>query len=254
MNGLSPVRVRVVLGGRNPVLDRELFGELSRIAQRLLQRESPAVRIEVENDFYSAAALTAFITAGMMAFFVFTLCHTHLGSFWVRDWERGNVFTLLASPAPRLALVLGRLLAGGLLVLLCVGLGLWLCRPLVRWPWPPRAAPWIGLILLQMFTGGGFFFALAALCRNYRFYVNISSFLTVVLMFISGAINPVEIMPDYQRMAAHLTPTFYAVRSMRAVMLGHEPLLALDLWMLAAWGAATHLLGYGALLRTTMRK
>ena len=254
VNGLDPVRLRVVLGGRNPVLDRELFGELSRIAQRLIQRETPALRIAVENDVYSATALTAFITAGMMAFFVFTLCHTHVGSFWVRDWERGTIFTLLASPASRLGLVLGRLLAGSLLILLCLGLGLLCCQPLVGWPWPPRLLPWAGVVLLQMFMGCGFFFALAALCRNYRFYINICSFLTVVLMFISGAINPVEIMPDYQRIAAHLTPTFHAVRSMRAVMLGTTPLLPFDLWMLAAWGTATHLLGYLALVRTTIRK
>lgn len=254
VNGLDPVRIRVTLGGRNPILDRELFGELSRIAQRLIQRETPALRIEVENDLYSAAALTAFITAGMVAFFVFTLCHTHVGSFWVRDWERGTIHTLLATPSPRLNFLAGRLLAGGLLILLCLILGLALCRPLVNWPWPPRFAPWAGLILLQLFMGCGFFFALAALCRNYRFYINICSFLTVVLMFISGAINPVEIMPDYQRLLAHLTPTFYAVRSMRAVMLGREPLLALDLWMLAGWGLAGHLIGYFALVRTTIKK
>jgi len=122
------------------------------------------------------------------------------------------------------------------------------------WPWPPRVGPWLGVIAVQMFAAGGLFFLLAALCRRYRFYVNVCSFMIIALMFVSGAVSPVEIMPDWQRTLAVWSPAFYAVRSMRAVMLGTEPVRAMDLVVVGSWGVVTHILGYVRLVRATIRE
>lgn len=254
VRGMNPICFSVILAGRNPLLDRELSGQLLRIAGRVSRREFPDMDIRLENDRYGAETMTAFMTAGMIAFFILSLTHTNNGTFWVRDWEQGSIFTFLVTPASRWTLVLGRTLAASILVLSILALSMAVCRQVVPWPWPERTGPWAAVILLQTFMGNGLFTAIASMCKRYRFYVNVSSFLVIILMFISGTVSPIEIMPPWQRVLAHMTPTFYAVRSMRAVMLGLEPLLSADLWILAAWGVATHLIGYFRLASSTIKE
>jgi hypothetical protein len=57
-------------------------------------------------------------------------------------------------------------------------------------------------------------------------------------------VKPLEVMAPWERVVAHVTPAFYAVRMMRAAMLGVTPVLVTDILTLLALGSACFALGY----------
>ena len=236
--------IRLYFSGRNLVLDRELSGRLLRALGRAMESETSDLPFTIQPPEQSPVAITTFMTASLLSFLIFTLAHTNAGTFWVRDWEQQHLNAYLSTPAHPLALVMGRILSGMILTLGFTAAAILVCRPLVYWNLPNRLGTWFLVALVEAFLANGIFFAIAAACRRYRFYVNVSSFAVILLMFISGAVTPVEVMAPWERTLAHLTPAFYAVRSMRAVMLGLEPLRGLDIVAMLAWGFACCAIGY----------
>lgn len=240
----TPTVLSLYLSGRNLLLDQELSSRLLRAIARVIETESPSLRLYVHPPTHGPEAITTFMTASLLTFLIMTLSHTTSGSFWVRDWEQGHLNAFLITPAPCLALIAGRSLAGMALTGGFLAAAVVVCRWLVYWSLPANLLPWIGVLMLQVFMANSLFFAIASLCKRYRFYVNVSSFLVIVLMFVSGSVTPVEVMAPWERTLAGFTPTFYAVRSMRAVMLGLEPLRGLDILAMTGWGLAGCAIGY----------
>ena len=245
----TPTRLSLYLAGRNLILDQELSSRLLQAIARAVEAESPSLRLEVYPPSRTPEAITTFMTASLLSFLILTLAHTNSGSFWVRDWEQMHLNTFLMTPAHRLALVVGRISAGMVLTAGLVGMAIAICRWFVFWSLPDQWLPWVGVMTLQIFMANSFFFAIASACRRYRFYVNVSSFLVIVLMFVSGSVTPVEVMAPWERTLALFTPTFYAVRSMRAVMLGLDPVRFVDMIAMVGWGIACCAIGYHQLGR-----
>jgi ABC-2 type transport system permease protein len=138
-------------------------------------------------------------------------------------WERdlGIVHKLLASPTPRAALVLGKALSAGLRGLSQAVIIYALALVLrVAMNWSPLAL--LGVVVVVV-LGSAFFSTLslliAVVVKTRERFMGIGQVLTMPLFFASNAIYPLEIMPRWLQIAAHLNPLTYEVDALRALML-----------------------------------
>jgi ABC-2 type transport system permease protein len=138
-------------------------------------------------------------------------------------WERdaGMLHKMLASPASRGALVLGKALSAGVRsftqafmiygLALCLGVHLKL-----------SALPMLGVIL-ALLLGAAVFSTLsliaACLVKTRERFMGIGQFLTMPLFFASNAIYPIALMPYWLQWLAMLNPLSYEVDVVRALML-----------------------------------
>ncbi|NLF38415.1 ABC transporter permease [bacterium] len=230
--GVTPISLALMLPGRNPLIDREVERILLGVATRVTHRMPRAGRIIMLAPRRPPADVTAFMTASLIPFLIMTLATINCGMHWLRDWESGTIHALKALPFHRPALLVARTLGGGVLALVILAAALAVCRAIIPWPLPERLAPWFAVIAVQTLFSLGFFTAIAAFTRKYLLYVDASMLLVVLMMFSSATIKPIEAMAGWERVVAHLTPAFYAVRAMRAAMLGSSPVLAGDMAVL----------------------
>lgn len=137
-------------------------------------------------------------------------------------WERdlGIIHKLLVSPAPRVALVFGKALSGGVRGLsqgVAVYLLAWFLG--VRINWHPLALMGVGAAtLLGAATFATFSLIIACIVRTRERFMGIGQVLTMPLFFASNAVYPLTIMPNWLKVAAHLNPLTYEVDAMRALM------------------------------------
>jgi len=139
-------------------------------------------------------------------------------------WERdvGQLQRLLATPLPRVAIVLGkaagacvRALAQALLllaVLAAAGIG-------VRW----NALGIAGTLAMLMLGTAAFAcmsMLLAAAVKERERFMGIGQLVTMPLFFASSALYPLAIMPAWLRVVARANPLTYEVQGLRQMLLG----------------------------------
>jgi len=161
-----------------------------------------------------------FMAPGVLAQGVlFTAIFFGIAVIWERDL--GIVHKLLASPAPRAALVLGKATAAGLrglpqaliIYLLAALLG-------VRLNAHPLAVLGVaGFVLLGSAVFSTFSLVVACLVKTRERFMGIGQLLTMPLFFASNAIYPLELMPGWLRVVARVNPLSYLVDGLRATML-----------------------------------
>jgi len=248
----APNGVHLIFSGKNPLVDRELAAVLLRVAAHVTTDATQRAGITMENNRYTPRVMTTFMTAGLLPFLILALASVNLGLFWLCDYERGTLYTLLSTPVSRGVLIAGRTAGGLVAMLVTFSVTLVICRQFVHWEMGGHPLVWCAIMLLQMLTMCGCFFTLAMVCRRFALYTDVGLILALVLAFLSGAFTPVQTMPGWARVFAALTPTLYAVRLTRAVMLGAEPILVRDLSALALWAIAGFAFGYWRLTVATV--
>lgn len=163
----------------------------------------------------------AYLAPGVMAqAALFVAIFFGLGVIWERDV--GQLQRLLATPLPRLGIVLGkatgaavRALAQAIVLLAVVaiaGVG-------IRW----RALDVAGAIVLLLLATAAFAclsMILAALVRTRERFMGIGQLVVMPLFFASSALYPIAIMPVWLRYVAHANPLSYEVSGMREQLLG----------------------------------
>jgi ABC-2 type transport system permease protein len=165
-------------------------------------------------------------------------------------WERdlGVTHKFLASPTPRVALVLGKALSAGaralpqafIIYVLALALG-------VQMQWDPLDL--LGVVAAVV-LGAAFFSTfsviIASLLRTRDRVMGIGQVLTMPLFFASNAIYPIAIMPAWLQAIALVNPLTYLVDALRTMMIqGGESVfgLGLDFGVLIAITTAFILLG-----------
>jgi ABC-2 type transport system permease protein len=184
----------------------------------------------------------AYLAPGVMAqAALFVAIFFGLGVIWERDV--GQLQRLLATPLPRLAIVLGKATGAGvraltqgtvlLIVIAVAGVA-------IHWSVPNIAG---ALVLLLLGTGG---FAclsmiLASLVRTRERFMGIGQLVVMPLFFASSALYPIAIMPGWLQVVAHANPLSYEVHGMRDLLLGISTggMLWLDFVVVAAFLAVT---------------
>jgi ABC-2 type transport system permease protein len=163
----------------------------------------------------------AYLAPGVMAqASLFIAIFFGLAVIWERDV--GQLQRLLATPIPRLAIVLGK--ASGaciraltqalvlLAVLAITGIG-------IHW----NALHIVGALVLLLLATGAFAclsMILASLVRTRERFMGIGQLVMMPLFFASSALYPLSIMPRWLRIVAHVNPLTYEVHGMRQLMLG----------------------------------
>jgi ABC-2 type transport system permease protein len=163
---------------------------------------------------------TSFMTPGILAQGVlFISIFYGISIIWERDL--GILHKFLATPTPRVSLVLGKGLAAGLrglsqalliyILALVLGVGL-------------RFAPLNLLGVFVVVTLGAVCFAtfsliIACLVKTRERFMGIGQVLTMPLFFASNAIYPISLMPGWLRALARGNPLTYEVDALRALML-----------------------------------
>jgi ABC-2 type transport system permease protein len=161
-----------------------------------------------------------FLAPGILAQSVlFIAIFSGIAIIWERDL--GIIHKFLASPTPRLALVLGKALASGvrglaqaiIIYVLALLLG-------VQMNWNPLDL--LGVIVMVIMGAAcfsTFSLIIACLVRTRERFMGIGQVLTMPLFFASNAIYPVAIMPTWLQIIARCNPLSYEVDSLRAMML-----------------------------------
>ncbi len=137
-------------------------------------------------------------------------------------WERdlGVVHKLIVSPAPRVSLVLGKAIAGGLRALAQAFL-VYVAAALIgiHLRLDPIS---VGGVALTIVLGAALFatFSLdiACLVRSRERFMGIGQLLTMPLFFASSAVYPVSLMPDWLKIVASVNPLTYMVDALRVLM------------------------------------
>jgi ABC-2 type transport system permease protein len=163
----------------------------------------------------------AYLAPGVMAQgALFIAIFFGLAVIWERDV--GQLQRLLATPIPRLAIVLGKSAGAGiraltqafvlLTVLAVAGIG-------IHW----NAVHIAGALLLLVLATGGFAclsMILASLVRTRERFMGIGQLVMMPLFFASSALYPLSIMPRWLRILARVNPLTYEVHGMRQLLIG----------------------------------
>lgn len=163
----------------------------------------------------------AYLAPGIMAqAALFIAIFFGLAVIWERDV--GQLQRLLATPLPRLAIVLGKATGAGvraltqavvlLVVLAITGIS-------IRW----SVLGVVGALALVVLATGAFAclsMILASLVRTRERFMGIGQMVMMPLFFASNALYPLSIMPRWLRVLAHGNPLTYEVHGTRQLLLG----------------------------------
>ncbi|MCC6680106.1 MAG: ABC transporter permease [Phycisphaeraceae bacterium] len=180
----------------------------------------------------SAAGSTAqvgylqyFFPGAVVMILLFTAIFSVIGV--IEDRREGFLQGVLASPAPRWAIVMGKLLGGATLA---TGQGLILVAlwPLIG-PWRGMAA--LGEVMIAMFIAAlgltGLALALAWPMRSTAGFHSVMNLLLLPMWFLSGAVFPAASTPKWMAALMYVNPLTYANAWISAALIGpHSPAAA----------------------------
>ena len=163
----------------------------------------------------------AYLAPGVMAqAALFVAIFFGLGVIWERDV--GQLQRLLATPLPRLGIVLGKATGATIralvqaVVLLAV---IAVTGISIRW----SVQGVVGAVTLLLLGTAGFAclsMILASLVKTRERFMGIGQLVVMPLFFASSALYPLAIMPAWLRVLAHANPLSYEVHGMRDLLLG----------------------------------
>lgn len=160
-----------------------------------------------------------FMTPGILAQSVlFIAIFYGIAVIWERDL--GIVHKLLASPAPRSALVLGKALSAGesallqsaIIYALAFVLGVKLNGNILA------LVGVLGVVILGSALFATFSLIIACLVKTRERFMGIGQLLTMPLFFASNAIYPISIMPTWLQVISQINPLTYEVDALRGLM------------------------------------
>ena len=142
-------------------------------------------------------------------------------------WERdlGVLHKYLVSPASRGALVTGKALAGGLRSLVQAAMVYVFALVIgVHLRLDPLSLIGVGLVVvIGSAAFATFSLVIACLVRTRERFMGIGQILTMPLFFASSAIYPIDNMPDWLKVVAHVNPLTYQVDALRELMVQGAP-------------------------------
>jgi ABC-2 type transport system permease protein len=163
----------------------------------------------------------AYLAPGVMAqAALFVAIFFGLGVIWERDV--GQLQRLLATPLPRLGIVLGkatgaaiRALAQAVVLLVVIAIS----RISIHWSVQGVVGA-VALLLLGTAAFACLSMILASLVKTRERFMGIGQLVVMPLFFASSALYPLAIMPAWLRVVAHANPLSYEVSGMRDLLLG----------------------------------
>jgi ABC-2 type transport system permease protein len=178
------------------------------------------VLAHVHGIYTGEVGYLAFITPGILAQSVlFSAIFYGIAVIWERDL--GVVHKLLVSPARRSSLVFGKALSAGfrglvqaaVIYLIAFFMHITLRRE------PHAVLGVLAGVLLGSALFSTFSLIIACIVKTRERFMGIGQLLTMPLFFASNAIYPLDLMPGWLRVVAHINPLTYLVDALRGLMI-----------------------------------
>jgi ABC-2 type transport system permease protein len=199
-------------------------GYISQIMQqynRQLIGDSNSILIRPQTVFlYNPGLISSwFFVPGVMGL-VYTLVSSLISAGTViREKDRGTLEQLLMTPAEAWEILLAKIVPLFILLIGNVTLALVIARVIFNVPFRGNLLLFYILSALYIFVGIGIGIMLATIARNQTQAFLTSFFINLPLIQLSGAIAPVESMPDFLRHLSLLDPLTHYVAIVRGIML-----------------------------------
>jgi ABC-type multidrug transport system permease subunit len=168
-----------------------------------------------------------------------------------REHQRRTLKTILLSPVPRSAIVIGKLLGGMLVTTLALApvfaasmAAGWLNPPAGHWP---ALIALLGTLMLASVCLG---LALGIAIKKTRLVAMLGLNVAAYLFFLGGGFSTVAFLPDWLRAVSRFVPTSYAISGLRQVLFYPDlDGVGRDLSVLILTALLTGGIGVGALRR-----
>lgn len=195
----------------------------------------------------------AYLFPGIMAMSVLT---SSLFSAIAIVWDRefGFMREMLVAPVSRSSIVLGKALGGGS-VAVAQGLVLVVAAPFVGVDLTVGSFfAMVGFLLLLAFSLTAFGIVIASRMQRMESFQMVMALVLQPMLFLSGAIFPLEDLPDWLAVITRLNPATYGVDAIRRVLLPEAVPLTIGDWVVPLWADALITLGFGtAMLALAVR-
>ena len=181
---------------------------------------APPLEVRVRTLFNPNGRSALFLVPGLASYLLAIVAVLITALTVAREWERGSMEQLFATPVGRLEIVVGKLLPylgiGLLQVLLVLTVGAWVFDVPVR---GSLVALGLGaLLFLVGMLGQGLL--ISVVTRNQVVATQVATMTSVLpSMLLSGFIFPIENLPAPLRMVSLLIPARYFVSTLRGVLL-----------------------------------
>ena len=172
----------------------------------------------------------------------------------VWDREFGFMREMLVAPVTRGTLVCGKALGGGS-VAVVQGLVLVVAAPFVGVSFTVASFfQMVGFLLLLAFSLTAFGIVIASRMQRMESFQMVMALVLQPMLFLSGAIFPLEDLPGWLAVITRLNPATYGVDAIRRVVLPESAPLTIFDWVVPLWADALITFGFGvAMLSVAVR-
>jgi len=160
-----------------------------------------------------------FLTPGVLAQSVIFVAIFY-GFNLVMDRDMGLLHKLLSTPIPRYSIVLGKTLSAGVRSVV-QALVVFILAIIIRVHLILNPITIIGVLVVIVLTGmcfSGLSMFLASFFKTRERMMGIGQAIMMPIFFASSAIYPIDIMPTWLKVIAHINPLSYIVDAMRSML------------------------------------
>ncbi len=181
---------------------------------------APPLQVGVWTRFNPQARSALFLVPGLIAYILALVAVMLTALTIAREWERGSMEQLFATPVGRLDIIVGKLLPylalGGLQVLLVLALGAWLFDVPLRGNVLVLALA--SLLFMIDMLGQGLLVSVVA--RNQRVATQAATLSSMLpSLLLSGFLFPIANMPRVLQIISNVVPARYFITILRGVLL-----------------------------------
>ena len=194
--------------------------------------------VETEGTVPGKPNYFEFIAPGLMAMIIMFAAMTGLAASISRERELGTLDGILSAPISRLSIVLGKSFAQVVRGLLQAVLALVLAIVLFGVVVHGSYLLLLLLLLLTVFSFIGIGIMISALASEQETAMTIMMTLTFPMLFLSGALFPIQQMPTAMQAISKFLPLTYAVNALRkCIVLGTGMSgMMLEIWVMLGFG------------------
>lgn len=138
------------------------------------------------------------------------------------DREFGAIRLLLIAPVRRTTLVLGKIAGSTVVALVQAGILLLLLPVLAIDPEPQRLVLLVGAMTLTAAALSALGMVLASTIRSLETFSGIMNFVNFPMLFLSGALYPVRVLPSPLQAASQVNPLTYGIDLMKHALFGRD--------------------------------
>ncbi len=220
----KPAEIQVVIDGVDANTAGIASGYINQIVQQFSQQDltvtaTPPVSTQVIFLYNQGLKSSWFFVPGVMGL-VLTLIGSIVSSVTViREKDTGTLEQLLMTPADAWEILLSKVVPLFILLMGDVLLALSIGRSIFGVPFRGNFLLFMALSGLYVFVGIGVGIMLATLCQSQQQVVLTTFFINLPMVQLSGAIAPIETMPQFFQVLSLLNPLRHYIAIVRGILL-----------------------------------